>query len=269
MVIVESSRFHYHRLRHELSNYALLRSRHWDGGLISMHQAGTHWLKFMLANAIAEHFGIPPPAYNHANDIIGGPKDPHRYPQIPILKSSHSVPPLLLQNTLAVRGMRLPPIVLLVRDIRASLVSNYTKWQRRYAVSFSAFLRGDPSGRRFNSDIWWCFRFLNAWGRMAVLSGEHICVVRYEDLRSSPHAELERAARHLRLALSPSSIEIGVAAASKSAMVERSDPARPPGAINLGDGDPLAAYGERDRDFVRRCCERYLRRAFGYDYTAW
>ncbi len=269
MPSVESSRFHYHRLRHELTNYSLLRARHWDGGIISMHQSGTHWLKFMLASAIAEHFDIPPPEYNHANDIIGGPKDPRRYPQIPLLKSSHSIAPLIMRNAFVLRRTKLPPVVLLVRDIRVSLVSNYTKWQQRYAVSFSEYLLGDPSGRRFNSDIWWCFRFLNAWGRLAALTGELVHVVHYENLTTSPEAELEQAARHLGLALTSATVEKGVAAATKSAMAGRSDPARPPGEINRGDGAPMAKYSDADRAFVRSRCERYLRSAFGYDYAAW
>lgn len=267
--IVESSRFQFHRLRHELGNLSLLKSRRCDGAIISMHQSGTHWLKFMLASAMAEHYGIPQPRYNHANDIIGGSKDPPPYPQVPHLRSSHTVAPWWLRSRSALRRAKLPPYVLLVRDIRASLVSNYTKWQNRYAVSFTDYLRGDPSGRRFNSDIWWCFRFLNAWGRMAALAGPRIHVVRYEALAAAPEVELERVARHFGLALSASTIDQAVAAAGKQTMAQRSDPARPPGEITLGDADPLAAYGASDRAFVRSRCERYLDATFGYDYAVW
>jgi Sulfotransferase domain len=269
MSIVESSRFQFHRFRHELGNFSLLKSRRCDGAIISMHQSGTHWLKFMLASAMAEHYAVPQPRYNHANDIIGGSKDPRRYAQIPHLRSSHTIAPLWLRSPFALRRAKLPPYVLLVRDIRASLVSNYRKWQTRYAVSFTEYLRGDPSGRRFNSDIWWCFRFLNAWGQMVALAGPRIHVVHYEDLVAAPHGELNRIARHFGLALSPSTIDTAVAAASKQAMAQRSDPARPPGAINLYDKDPLAAYSASDRDLVRSRCRRYLRSTFGYDYTNW
>ena len=259
--------FHFHRLRHELSNYSLLRMRHADGVIMSMHQGGTHWLKFMLASAMAEHYKIPPPQFNHANDIIGGTKDPAIYAQIPSIKSSHTVAPLLLQNPLALRVLQLPPCVLLIRDIRACLVSNYRKWQARYATTFSEYLRGDPSGRRFNSDIWWCIRFLNAWGRVVEL-GE-CCIVRYEDLVEQPHAELARIALHLSIPLTSANIDYGVAAATKSAMAERSDPSRPPGEINQRDTDPLSTYAVTDREFVTAVCSKLLRTSFGYDYARW
>ena len=68
-----------------------------------MHQSGTHWLKFMLANALSYQYGSPPPAYNHANDIIGGPRDAIVYPQLPRLISSHSMPHPLLARAWAHR----------------------------------------------------------------------------------------------------------------------------------------------------------------------
>jgi len=234
-----------------------------------MHQAGTHWLKFMLASAMADHYGVPGPAYNHANDIIGGNKDPRRYAGVPYIKSSHSIAPLLLRNAAVLQRVGLPPCVLLIRDIRASLVSNFRKWQSRYGVSFSEYVRGDPSGHRFNSDIWWCFRFLNAWGHLVDLAGGRVHIVRYEDLRARPRVELAAAARHLRMPLSDACVDAAVNGAGKRAMAKRADPARPPGAINFAEDDPLATFDATDRDFVQTRCTRYLRYAFGYDYAAW
>ena len=269
MPTLKLNQFHFHRLRHELSNYSLLRLRHADGAIVSMHQGGTHWLKFMLASAMSVHYEIPPPQFNHANDIIGGTKDPVTYTQIPRIQSSHTVAPLLFRNALALRVLKLPPCVLLVRDLRACLVSNYRKWETRYAIAFSEYLRGDPSGRRFNSDIWWCIRFLNAWGRIVELGDSHCHIVRYEDMRLQPHAELERIAWYFSIPLTPASIDHGVAAATKSAMAERSDPARPAGEINQQDEDPLGAYEATDRAFISSVCANLLRTSFGYDYALW
>ena len=265
----EFGHFHFHRLRRELSNYSILHLYRSDGAIVSMHQGGTHWLKFMLAHALSAHYGIPPPRYNHANDIIGGSKDPIQYAQIPHLRSSHTIAPLLFRNTLALHVTKFPPCVLLIRDIRASLVSNYKKWRTRYAVTFSKYLRGDPSGRRFNSDIWWCIRFLNAWGTVAAIADDRILVVRYEHLLLEPHAQLERITRHLELPLSPLSVEQAVAAATKSAMAARSDPARPPGEINQEEDDPLAVYNASDREFIESRCANFLHKTFDYDYSAW
>ena len=70
-----SATFHFHRLRRALGNFSLLAHRDCAGHLASMHQSGTHWLKFMLASALARHYGVPGPRYNHANDFIAGPHD--------------------------------------------------------------------------------------------------------------------------------------------------------------------------------------------------
>ena len=266
---IESGRFQFHRLRHELGNYSLLRMRHCDGVIASMHQSGTHWLKFMLASAMAEHFALPGPQYNHANDIIGGAKDTPTYPQLPELRSSHTIPPLLVANGLGAKLITLPPCVVLVRDIRASLVSNYNKWRERYAVPFSEYLRGDPSGHRFNSDIWWCIRFVNAWARMQTLNPARVKIVRYEALVQDPFQSLQGIADHLGLSLSDASLEAGVRAATKNAMSKRSDPDRPPGEINQGEDHAFAAYDGADRLFFSASSRTYLHNSLGYDYALW
>ena len=234
-----------------------------------MHQSGTHWLKFMLASAIATHYAIDPPRYNHANDVIGGLKDARADPRIPDLRSTHSVAPLLMPVLLAGGIVRLPPVVVLVRDMRVSLVSNYRKWAARYATEFSRFLRGDPSGRRFNSDIWWCIRFHNAWGRLVDRHPRTFRLIRYEDLQAAPQRVLADVAAHLALPLTPNALAAGVAAATKSAMLARADPERPPGEVNTAGGDPYACYDDDDREFLSRCCERYLRYPCGYDLASW
>ncbi len=266
---VESSRFYYHRLRHELGNYALLRLRNCDGIIASMHQSGTHWLKFMLASAMADHYGVPGPQYNHANDIIGGPKDTLNYPQLPEIRASHTVPPLVTRCALALDLVNLPPCVILIRDIRASLVSNFMKWRERYDVSFSEYLRGDASGRRFNSDLWWTFRFLNAWTRVAQRNRIRIQFIRYEELLSEPFGSLTNVSRHLGLALPSASLTMGIDSASKDAMKKRSDPGRPPGEVNSAESNPHDVFDSADRAFFTSRSERYLSDSLGYDYAVW
>ena len=234
-----------------------------------MHQSGTHWLKFMLASAIAKHYAIDPPRFNHANDIIGGLKDPRADPRIPDLRSTHSIAPLLAPVLLAGRIVQLPPVVLLVRDLRVSLVSNYRKWASRYDTDFARFLRGDPAGRRYNSDLWWCLRFHNAWGRLARNYPTTFKLVRYEDLQAAPQRMLAGIAEHLSLPLTAEALAAGVAAATKPAMRARADPARPPGEVNTSDEDPYACYDASDREFLTRCCGRYMRHTFGYDFACW
>lgn len=261
--------FRLHAARRAAGNFALLRHRACHGYLLSMHQSGTHWLKFMLANALADHHHLPPPRYNHANDYIGGPRDAVIHPGLPRLLSSHSMPHPLLRWRAVHAGLALPRYVVLVRDIRQTLISNWMKWRERYGVSFSEYVLGDPRGRRYNSDLWWAIRFLNAWGEIAASVPERVTIVRYEDLVADTPHELARVAAALALDLPPSALAYGLASASKAAMAARHDPARPPGAVRRSADEEEPDFSAADRVFLSRACARHLRHAFGYDYTRW
>jgi hypothetical protein len=262
-------RFRLHAWRRDLGNFALIKHRRCDGHLLSMHQSGTHWLKFMLANALSHQYGTPPPEYNHANDIIGGPKDLPRYPQLPRIISSHTIAHPLLRYTNVHRLCRLPRYVVLVRDLRAALVANFVKWQDAYGVSFPDYLAGDPRGRRYNSDIWWALRFLNAWGEVVQRVPERVTVIRYETLERDAPGELERIARRLDLDLSPADIEHGVAVSTRALMQEKDDPRRPPGAVRSDTADPGAFFDPAGQVFVQQVVTQCLRHDFGYDYARW
>lgn len=255
--------------RRNLGNFSLIKHRHCDGHLLSMHQSGTHWLKFMLANALSHQYGTPPPQYNHANDIIGGPgSDPH-YKQLPRLFSSHTVAHPLLGVRLFHRFLGLPPYVLLIRDIRATLVSNYTKWREAYGTSFSEYLLGDPRGNRYNSDIWWALRFLNSWSRVKRNVPERLLTVHYENLVNDPAKELSRVAAAFNLKLSSLSIAHGVDESSKEQMETKNDPDRPPGAVNMLPIDMSGEFAAGDRRIFETICAKCLNSNFGYDYTVW
>lgn len=266
-----SLRFLYHSLRRDVSNFSLIAHRDYTGFLVSMHQSGTHWLKHMLATGIAYQRGLPPPEFSHANDIIGGPRDPRRRPDVPPIASSHSIPHALLGLRTVRRFLRFPPYVVLVRDVRASLVANFEKWKEQYGCSFSDFLRGDMSGRRFNHDIWWCIRFCNAWGGIAERYPAATLVVRYEDLAADTLRELRRIDAFWGLGMNTAALRQAVAESSKEKMAQKVDPRTPPGlTVVRSDERPYAQwYKLDDRAFLTRTCSKYLRRGFGYDYAIW
>jgi hypothetical protein len=265
-------RFQYHSLRRDLSNFALVRHRDYTGFLVSMHQSGTHWLKHMLATAIALRYGLPPPARADANDLIGGIRDTPRRPGVPVIASSHSVPHRLLRAAWFRRCVRLPPYVVLVRDLRAALVANYEKWKGRYGCAFPEYLRGDMGGHRFNSDLWSCIRFWNAWGAIADRFPGQTLVVRYEDLERDALAELGRVNDFLKLDLAEDALRSGVAESTKEKMARKTDPGLPPG-VNVvrDDARSFAAwYAAADRAFLETACGRLLRPGvFGYDLRSW
>lgn len=264
-----TAKFHYHRLRRELTNYSLFKSLNVDGQFVSQHQSGTHWLKYMMANALSRHYDLPPPKYNHANDYIGGPKDDVVYPVLPRLISSHSIPPLVAPYLIRHKLIKLPRYVLLLRDIRPSLVSNFRKWQQRYAVSFSEFLRGDPAGKKYNSDLWWSIRFLNGWGKMAAAKPGLVLTIRYESLNADPVQNLTAVNDFLALGLSPEDLTHGALVASKSTMQALADPLRPKGEVNADIVDINAWFSSSDRQFFSAQCRRFLHHNFGFNYDDW
>ena len=259
----------YHCLRRDISNFSLVKRRHFDGVLISMHQSGTHWLKHMLASALTEKYELPPPQYIHANDVIAGPKDPKLHDAVPHLVSAHSIPHALFRSRLFHASSNLPPYVILVRDIRATLVSNYEKWKDHYQCDFEEFLRGDISGQRFNNDIWWCIRFCNMWGTIKARVPESLHLVRYEDLRHDTLNELRSINDYWRLDLDEDTLKRAIAASSKDKMALKKDPDTPFG-VNVvrNDGKPWKDWYNRENTrLVAKFCDAFLKYDHGYDYT--
>src|SRR4051812_19330027 len=108
-------------LRDDLSRFHLLHYRRKvDGFLISGHNCGTHWLRFMLSAAIAHRLGLPRPAHSSgpdSDDFIGHARHPRRFPQAPRIGSSHHMPSRLVAMAGAAGLVGLAPTVVLVRNI--------------------------------------------------------------------------------------------------------------------------------------------------------
>ncbi|MDX1293222.1 MAG: sulfotransferase family protein, partial [Hyphomonas sp.] len=82
-------------LNESWTNFSVLRHGRFDGVLVTSKNSGTHWLKYMLAIALAETHGIPHPAYFSENAVrpyIGWPKDDVTFPELPRLAFSHTIP---------------------------------------------------------------------------------------------------------------------------------------------------------------------------------
>ena len=265
-----NSRFHWHCWRRDISNFALLKYRDFDGFLITMQHAGTHWLKYMMSTAIASQLGLPPPRYIHnasSNDFIGHPKHTRQYAQAPRIASSHSIPHALFDSRIVRAAAKFPRYAVLVRDIRAALVSNYEKWKERYAVSFSEYLRGDVSGKRYVMDIWWCLHFLNRWSRVRERFPDDTLILRYERVSDDPAAEIERIFSHFGLAIADEHIRDAVRGASKAAMADKLDPDDPVRNIIRDDAKPPSAwFGAEDQRFFDETVAQYLRDDYVYDY---
>ena len=245
----------------------LRRRRDYDGFMASVKQSGTHWLKYMLGLTLARLHGLPEPAHIQDDSIVGHPKSPPRYTGIPRIVNSHSMPHYLQRSALANRALRMPPTLILVRDLRDALVAGYEKWKDAYRVDFSTYLRGDVSGKAYDNDIWEQLRFLNGWGAVAAGDPARTAILRYEDLRADTPRELARVCDFFGIdGATPDLLAPVVADATKEKMAERPNPAIERPAVRFDNRPAAGWYGDADRRFVSGLCRRHLRYDFGYDY---
>lgn len=255
-------------LRRDLSNLSLLRRRGFDGHIVSMHQSGTHWLKYLLAMVICRSFDVPEPEHIADNSVVGHPQSIPEHAG-PIIVHSHSIPSPLVHSTPFRQLVTYPRYVVLVRDIRATLVSHYEKWKRRYGISFAEYLRGDVTGRRFDKDIWWDIRFINAWSSVMCRLPDATLLVHYEALKRKPDIGLAQICEFFSIPVDREIIEQALAASSKKHMSAKERPDEELRVVRVASKHPFESYAQDDRRFVTQMCSRYLRDPLGYDYADW
>lgn len=268
ITLIDDMVFKLHCVNRHSANLSILKYCDFQGFLVTGQHSGTHWIKWMLSHALAHHYGVTPPRYHNnasSNDLVGHPKHPRLHPQLPRIASSHSIAPYALQWRWVRAIRRPPPYVVVVRDVRDVMISNYEKWRAEYGVSFSRYVAGEPRGKAYVCDAWEYVRFLNRWGEVARRYADETLVLRYEDFRRDPLANLRRLARHFRLELGDADLQAGVAVGSKAFMLTRQDPSvqekpvRPDGA-----GD--TRFSRADLATLHRILDRHLRHDFGYPY---
>lgn len=238
-----------------------------------MHQSGTHWLKHMLASAISSQLDLPPPKYAYAGDMIGGHKDPVKFPDIPLFGHSHNIPSSIIGNGIVRNLVKLPRYVVLVRDMRSILVSHYEKYKHEYNCSFDEYLRGDVNNRRFDSDIWWCVRFQNAWGRVMQKHPEDFLLVKYEDLVEDPLCQLKHINSFLYLGLTDASLEHGINVSTKEKMslkpTKAKEKIKSPHSrtvVRMENMGNKEYFTQGNTEYFLKTCDKYLKYDFGYKY---
>jgi sulfotransferase family protein len=259
-------KFIYHSLRRDCFNFSLLAHRDFDSMLITMHQSGTHWLKYMLTLALVEKLGIDKPEYIQDDMFFGNPSSYQCNYEINRIASAHSIPHLLIGSKLLNKMIYFPRYIILVRDMRASLVSNYEKWKHdNEYTNFSTFLRGDEKGKRFNSDIWWCIRFYNAWGRVLSNIPDQTMSIKYEDLITNTHDILKNISAFMELELYDEHLQHGINEASKKKMQKKNDPSSLT-VVRVDKRMPIDWFSEEDKLFFVDACQSHLKHDFGYNF---
>jgi hypothetical protein len=250
------------------TNFSVLRHGAFDGVLVTSKNSGTHWLKYMLAVALAETHGIEPPKYFSENAVrpyIGWPKDAPVYPQLPRLAFSHTIPHRLADWGWARSMASLPPYVLAVRHPMSILASHHAKWEYDIKVDWLIYLEGDPAGSRYRCDLYWLARFWNRWGDVLARHGESILVVHYEDTLKDPRKILEAVDRHWTLKLTPAAIDAALKAGTKDAMAEKVDPEAEPNVLQNRKTSLTDLFSGEALEIYQRKIGELFRHDLGYD----
>lgn len=261
----------YRVARQDWPKLSLLRDRQVHAHIVTMQQSGTHWLTHMLCAALSEVYGLPDLAHIDDRRLIGDHKRPAVYFQIPRLIQTHNIPSPICHAWPLRSVLRFPRYVLLLRDIRASLVSHYEKHHARF-MTFSDYLRNHRIiGNPVRWDLWYRIRFLNAWDReIRRLPPSQVLVLNYEGLQGRPLEELRRTWVFLGLPAADAEVFTrAVARSTKDCMSAKESPEKTARVIRRSSRHPLEWFTADDRAYFESVCATYLRQTFGYDYSRW
>lgn len=254
-------------VRDDLSRFHLLHyGDRVDGFLISGHNSGTHWLRFMLSAGIAHHLDLPRPIYSSGplSDVfIGHARHKRLFPNAPKIGSSHHMPSRLIGFLGAARFIRLPPVVLLVRHIPDSLLSYFFKWREAKDLGDLAGYVG-RAPRAQGVDVWWFIRFFNRWGRLKQVFPRSVLVVRYEDVQRDPATWVRRIWAHWGVDLTEADVRAAMAVSSRMAVQACLDPAYGEDVAPERTAREACRYGDRETAMLEQRLARHLRHGFGY-----
>ncbi|MDR3508881.1 MAG: FecR domain-containing protein [Caulobacteraceae bacterium] len=255
----------------DLNNFHLLHYRRVGGFLVTGKNSGTHWLKWLLSHAIAAQHHLPPPAQSsgrESEDFIGHPRWPRKYPQAPRIGASHNLPSSIL-NWRGVRDLvRLPPIIVLVRDPMEAMLSVFVKWGGLHGLTLPQYVRLPVSLKsKLPADAWWYVEFFNKWGWIARTDPSRVLVLRYEDLSRDPAACLRRIAAHYRFELSEEAIAAALSVADRETVRARQDPNHGETVVPALEARNSVAFSADDRRFLRDLFAEHMTYDFGYGYA--
>lgn len=258
----------------QMFNPTCIRHGHFDGHIATAKNCGTHWVKYMFSLALAERYGLPPPAHIRDDSIVGHTKTPPIHAHIPHIAVTHSHPHYLMRSRLVMNTIRLPRFVVQVRDIRSILVSMYEKTRgdvldkkmRKKNVDFSTYLLGDVTGRTRIEDIWGLILFFNAWGAVIKHNPEKVISIRYEDLKANTSATLRTVCDHIGLDIANDSLARAIDSSNKNIMQSRLAASETEKIVNMQTRNDLDWYNAEDLEFVRETCRKHLKYDFGYKY---
>ena len=249
-------------------NFSVLRHGRLQGCLVTSKNSGTHWIKYMLANALADTYGIEPPEYFSeaaTQDYIGSPKHRSAFDVLPPLAFAHTIPHRLMDWRGAHALFNLPPYVLQVRHPMQILASHFAKWNYQLKTDWLTYLKGDPAGDMYRCDLYWLARFWNRWGELEERFPEKILRVHYEEVQADPRGRVEAIARHWGIDLKPASLDLAVQEGTKEAMAKKVDPHAEKNVLQKRSDSLDSLFTGEALDIYSDIVGRYFRYDLGYD----
>lgn len=257
------------RLFKDFTNLSLLFRRNYDGHIVSMHQAGTHWLRNLIANVIAREYGLQSPEHIRSDAVVGGPNKIPRH-HGPKIVQSHKIPGPLFSLPIWRHLLRFPKYVVLIRDPRVSVASHYKKHRKGSPKSFSEFLRNKGKDGYFLKDIWDDVRFLNTWLALSKSWPNNVHVICYEDLRNDTQGKLKEILDFFSISLKlGDTLDWSINQCSKQIMSSREAPSSSTRIVRPDESDPLSIYTPEDKAYFLDIYRRHLKVTIPYDLNRW
>lgn len=158
-------------------------SRETDAFLSTLPSSGTHWLRFLIAKGLVDAYDLDFEFSSiHPHDVVPPFRNKnvrfgfHDHEQVPLVQHSHK------SYSFLYRGSR---VVVLVRDLRDTMVSSYDTYSSRIdpSITFSEFLHADSVDETRHRTLRHRIEFLNRWYRNFDKLDDYM-MVRYEDLKA-------------------------------------------------------------------------------------
>jgi hypothetical protein len=258
-------------------------SRDNDIYLSTLPSSGTHWLRFIIAKGLVDAYDLDyeftdiqphdvvPPFRNKDERFAFNDQT-----NVPRVQHTHKSYSFLLRDE---------RVIVLVRDLRDTMVSSYDTYSERIdpSISFAEFLRADGVDEDRHRTLEHRISFLNGWAKNWQKLNDHLCV-KYESLKREPHETtrtvfdfigidgttdelVESATRvadieHMRY------IEQHGEANPDIGTEDTTETASEAGAkINEGTTKRYGEYfDEADKQYFKRVIDEQLEDDFGYDY---
>jgi hypothetical protein len=257
----------YRFVTRDLTNLSLLRRRKFDALLVTMHQSGTHWLIHLLSYILSRQYTLPMQSDLDVPTLISRANEAPLYDNIPYIGHTHTIPSWLVHSLPFRSTLEFPKTILLVRDIRSSMVACFDRYG--YKTEFSTYVRGDPWKRRYRKDIWRDIRFLNAWDTFRKRMPERFLLVRYEDMQADAKHELARVTDFLGWDTRETLLDEAIDESSKDKMARKEVSTSDKPIVRNRKRHPFTWYSEEDRAFLTSTLSKYLHNSFGFDYSDW